>query len=1137
DEDGDTSTTTLTITITGTNDLPTISVSDTTGTAGANTVNESGMSTGSNAAAITELTSGTITLSDIDGLDDIAGVQFVSDAGVTTNFTDEQLEALGTLGAEVLSFVTENGTVTLSSYVDGVISYTFELTSPTTDVDGVDETNSFTVAVTDGTATSDPATVTITIIDDVPTAFDNVNSLTEDDTSVTGSVLVDGTPDILGADGAAVGGAVTAFRTGTEAAGTGTSGVVDSLTPLQGVYGTLVLLANGSYSYVLNTDQTGLDDGESVSEIFTYTITDGDGDSDIAELVITITGSNDVPVLEVTTGNFENANDLVYEAGLAAGSGVGPTVTTVDGTFTISDTDGLDDLVSVTINSTVILLGNLVGSVIIGASGTLTVTAYDSVTGIASYSYTLTSETTDDAFVDETDVFTLTTSDGTVSSAEATITIEIIDDVPVVDLLVSGAILLDETVGYVDVPNDDYSGADTAYGTPIGRVTSNMLTLALLAYGADGAGSITYELSPITDGVDSGLKTTDGDIIYLYDIGGVIVGMAINSTSGPVDIFTIEIDALTGELTVTQYASVEHLDTNNTDETVSMAVDVISATVTVVDADGDIATDTALFGGQISFQDDAPHLFEVSNVVGSDTAYMFTGFWSQDVGSDNDYVDPTKNYSIENVNITGMVIDGRPAASFSIVESTLEPDSGVFIGTFSQTYGDPAAPHLATEVTSTFKLTFNEDGSYTLDFNEVAIADLIITEDEFSGSITPAGPTPITTISYTDTESGIVITSDASVNLIAADSTLIGIDEVFTNVNKVLNADVNVSTDGIGINNNVISSYVANPSGDLTTESLKYDPEADASQITLNFKGTGSVGFDQGGAEDVLYITVVGSTGQSYTILLDSRHGDYIISVNGTALASPVAMGADFLTGIDYTGGPITDYAVNAWTFTELAGTDPQQIDYITVTAGFYMDGTTVHETDIKMEFGFRVTTDTSTPVPTEMGLTATIADADGDTLTADFDFVTQVGQTLTGTAEDDYLNGTDGNDTLNGGAGNDILNGGAGNDTLSGGTGADTFIWNKEDVGTLLTPAEDEVLDFNVADNDVLNLADLLSDSSHSIIGVESGGHLQIQVMDSLSEVVQTIDLNNVTVFDSAAAMDVINNWLSIGIIDDGIM
>jgi len=710
----------------------------------------------------------------------------------------------------------------------------------------------------------------------------------------------------------------------------------------------------------------------------------------------------------------------------------------------------------------------------------------------------------------------------------------------VVDLLVDDSILLDETIGYGDAPNDDYFGADTAYGTPIGRVTSTMLTLALMSYGADGAGSINYALSLLEDGVDSGLKTTDGDVIGLYDVDGVVVGMAIDSTLGPVNIFTIEINALNGELTVTQYASVEHLDTLNADDVVSMAADVITATVTVVDADGDIASDSVTFGSEISFQDDAPHIFEMSNIVGSDTGYSYTGFWSKDVGTDKNYSGSDKTYDVNDVDITRMIIDGREAHSVSVTQSTLAEN--VFVGTFSQTYG---TGHLATEVTSSFVLTFDDDGSYSLVFNEGGVADLIITEDEYAGSIKSSGPTPTYLIEYTDAETGIVVQAEASVNLVNPDSTLISLDDTpgnpaFTNVSNVPNFDVNVSTDGIGINNNVISSYIDHD-GVKTTESLKYNPLDDASQITLNFKGTGSVGFDKGGAEDVLYIRVVGTSGQSYTILLDSRHGDYIIRVNGDPITNPdgslIALGADAITGYDYVGGAITDYAVNASIFTELLGTDPQQIDYVIVTAGYYIDDSgTVQETDIKMEFGFQVTTETSTPVPTEMDLTATLADADGDTISADFHFVTQVGQTLTGTAEDDYLNGTDGNDILIGGAGNDILSGGAGNDSMTGGDGADSFVWNKADLGTDISPAADTVLDFTETDGDSLNLADLLSDSSHTITGVESGGHLQIQVMDLDSHIVQTIDLDNVSVLDSSVAMDVINNWLDIGIIDDGI-
>ncbi len=87
------------------------------------------------------------------------------------------------------------------------------------------------------------------------------------------------------------------------------------------------------------------------------------------------------PTIVVDPGNPGGANDVVYEAGLGDGSGVGETTTTVEGTFTLSDADGLDDIASVTINGQAIAIGDLIGSTISGTAGTFTVTGYNSSTG------------------------------------------------------------------------------------------------------------------------------------------------------------------------------------------------------------------------------------------------------------------------------------------------------------------------------------------------------------------------------------------------------------------------------------------------------------------------------------------------------------------------------------------------------------------------------------------------------------------------------------------------------------------------------------------------------------------------------------------------------------------------------------
>jgi VCBS repeat-containing protein len=63
-----------------------------------------------------------------------------------------------------------------------------------------------------------------------------------------------------------------------------------------GLYGTLTLNTDGSYTYnVNNAAVQGLGDGEQVTDTFTYTVTDGMATSEPATLTITVLGSNDAP--------------------------------------------------------------------------------------------------------------------------------------------------------------------------------------------------------------------------------------------------------------------------------------------------------------------------------------------------------------------------------------------------------------------------------------------------------------------------------------------------------------------------------------------------------------------------------------------------------------------------------------------------------------------------------------------------------------------------------------------------------------------------------------------------------------------------------------------------------------------------
>ncbi|WP_137820285.1 retention module-containing protein, partial [Pseudomonas sp. 2FG] len=366
DADGDTASASLTLTITGSNDGPQLSV-DPGNEGGNDQVFEAGLATGSNAAGNGEFATGTFRLSDADGLDDLQSV--------TLNGTTV---ALGSLAGSV--FAGSNGSLTITAYdsATGVASYSYELTSPTSDGAGI-ETDVFSLTVSDGTASSAPASLVIEILDDVPNAADEGISIVQGALSVLiGNVL----SNDLHANGQAGADSPTSF-----VAWSSTAANFGSFSDTGG--------GSGSYSLDnLNLLVQALDSGQSLTETFSYSMQDADGDTASASLTLTITGRNDTPQITVDPGN-QGANDQVFEAGLAAGSNAASNSEFATGTFSLSDADGLDDLQSVTLNGTTVALASLVGSVFAGTNGSLTITAYDSLTGVASYSYELTSPTSD----------------------------------------------------------------------------------------------------------------------------------------------------------------------------------------------------------------------------------------------------------------------------------------------------------------------------------------------------------------------------------------------------------------------------------------------------------------------------------------------------------------------------------------------------------------------------------------------------------------------------------------------------------------------------------------------------------------------------------------------------------------------
>lgn len=87
---------------------------------------------------------------------------------------------------------------------------------------------------------------------------------------------------------------------------------------VQPAHGTLVFNADGTYVYTPGSDFNSMAAGETATETFQYKVTDADFDSAIATVTLTITGTNDGPVV---TNSVEELAGAVQEDGVLTATG------------------------------------------------------------------------------------------------------------------------------------------------------------------------------------------------------------------------------------------------------------------------------------------------------------------------------------------------------------------------------------------------------------------------------------------------------------------------------------------------------------------------------------------------------------------------------------------------------------------------------------------------------------------------------------------------------------------------------------------------------------------------------------------------------------------------------------------------
>ncbi|QDV70163.1 Bifunctional hemolysin/adenylate cyclase precursor [Rosistilla carotiformis] len=427
-------------------------------------VDESHLATGSAAMPGGATTSGSFVLQVGDQIESlqVAGV----------SITTAQL-----LNAQTVPVViaTTHGQLTIDSYdsTSGQVDYRYELTSAA-DHSGGTATESIGLIARDLDGDQTAVTLVIYIVDDLAIAnddWDEVINVAGNPSSVAdGNVVTgqgsgsdpnfsDGVVDRVGAD------QVSAPVTGV-VAGTGspdnTSGNLGL--PVAGAFGSLVLQADGAYMYTpdyANAQVAALGPDESLTDVFTYQITDADGSQSTATITFTILGTPTI-IGTQDEGLVTGTDASVKEADLSTGSTADPAGATASGSFLVIAPRGL---VQLKVAGTAISANQLDwvgGAPIMVATphGSIQILSYDQATGLVEYKFTLTSPI-DHANGQGSESITLAVKDTFGDEVQKTMLIAIVDDAP--------------------VAHDDLEYDNGSPGVPLtGNVTDNDI------YGANG---------------------------------------------------------------------------------------------------------------------------------------------------------------------------------------------------------------------------------------------------------------------------------------------------------------------------------------------------------------------------------------------------------------------------------------------------------------------------------------------------------------------------------------------------------------------------------------------------------------------------------------------------------------------------
>ncbi|NBA22177.1 retention module-containing protein [Aeromonas caviae] len=1061
DADGDVSTATLTLTIKNDDDGVTITNLTPKGEGGDAKVYEDDLlatrgeneSAGSDSSKESTTVTGDFTISAPDGVKtlSVGGINIVVN-GVVAGFP--------------LSGVTTplGNTLTITGYnpATGLVSYSYTLNDneahPTANGNN-SLFEDFAVSLVDSDGDSASNTLSVQIVDDVPTANDDADSATEGVfTPVTGNVItgagtIGGTAgagvDVMGADGAAISQVVSSN-------GNSDSNPAGGFT-VTGLYGTLTMGLDGEYSYTLTAASVPV----GASEVFTYTLKDGDGDTDPATLTINIAQDTRVPVLTI-------GNATVDEEGLPEGTAASGNSEIFNGSFTIN-TQG-ENLTTLTIGGQAYNLTSGGSQTLINnTEGMLTVTGVSGPTAgvyTVNYTYTLKDNVLTHNVQGNSDTangpsFVVSATDASGDSGTGNLQVVISDDAPIANAVTN-------------------AGQAT-------QVQNTNLMLILDISGSMGDPSGYQGMTRMQVMQKSALELLDKYSAY----GSVMVNIVTFSTSAanPTGVW-VSVDvakAIILGLTPT--------DSTNYDDALNEAIKAFGDTGKLANAqnvsyfmsDG-LPNANSLSGTPATVPDGNNSLGGGNGIDGDGTTLSGeTKDWADFLTANN-----INSYALGmGSGATQSALD--PIAYNGVSGASPANTTAVVVTDFSQLtatlLSTVVAPPLAGQLLNGVAASAGADGGW---LNAITVGGVTYTYNQKTDSAGVSGGTSVGTFNtatneWTITLAGGILKVDmdnGAYTYTPPSSIPVG------GINQVVGYSV-IDNDGDTASSTL--SIVINPAVGPT---VVRDDFIITNQDPATIPDWALLANDTGPLAATQMITgVSGAVGGTVTdnagsVTFDNTSGNatpssYEGSFNYTnsTTTDTAKVYVDVQSGSTLTGSYLDEILIGGSGNDTLNGNAGNDI----LLGGLGNDTLNGGEGNDLLIGGADNDTlnggngnDTASYFDSAAGVTVTVNGANQNTGGAGTDSLSNMenlvgsmfNDSLTGDGNANVLSGLAGNDILSGGGGDDLLIGGTGSDTLTGGAGKDTFKWMAGDAG-----GTDTIKDFTTgANGDVLDLSELLS-------------------------------------------------------------